>query len=99
MSRTAHSRHLILGFHLLFTLCYLMIVLLCTYIAVSIFDYTFTEIAEIQLTSFGDLIHAAILLVSCFFIGLIFMLILSYAPSISKEIVSRPFRSEPENRF
>lgn len=95
MSRTALSRHLILGFHLLFTLCYLMIVLLCTYISVSIFYYTFTEIAEIQLTSFGNLIHAAILLVACFFIGLTFMLILSYAPSISKDIVSRPFRSKP----
>ena len=97
MSRIALSRHLILRLHLLFTLCYLMIVLLCTSIAVSIFDYTFTEIAERQLTSFGDLIHATILLVSCFFVGLTFMLILSYAPSISKEIVSRPFRSDPSN--
>ena len=95
MSRTALSRPLILSLHVLFTLCYLMIVFLCAYISASIFNYTFTEIAEIQMTSFGDLIHAAILLVFCFFIGLTFMLILSYAPSISKEIVSRPFRSNP----
>lgn len=95
MSRTALARHLILGVHVLFTLCSLIIVLLCTSIAVSIFDYTFTELAESQLTSFGDLIHAAILLVFGFFIGLTFMLILSYAPSIAKELVSRPFRSGP----
>lgn len=76
-------------------LCFLLIVLLFSYIFLGFYDATFARFAQLPMSSFADVLTASVVLVSFILVAFLFLLLLYTAPSVMKTLFERRDRGAP----